>query len=452
VLTHNDRGRALLDQGAGSFGGLAVSEYTILSTVSLFSNDRRVVGLELAVLALVLALEIVLFARYRIGLLAFIGRPVIAVVRRSPQRLRRGLSDAFWWLLSVPASWFIGQFAVALLGRVKPLHTLGRHVPPEAAWAVSALVLNAWLLLAIWRSQPLPLWVWGKLSYRPPRLLVRFARHPGVYRAVVWFLHLPVFYAFAFALVGFLAADINVALTFMIPEDTKLSLPGATLSQPETLVSWLRATLGNLGVLLDTGPAALTFEQATAVIRFFIYAGAITGCMIGYLHSVLKVLSWSSIRNVDFTILGWLTAMLCYGPLLGHVLWSVIEFPLSLVPAITQGPLLYAMLVLELLLNVLYSLSLYNMFTKFGVLVDKGLVDTGFYSFLRHPSYTLEAFMLIMVYARMLQTGSAWFGILVLVLLYWLRSEREDVFMAGSNPEYREYRRRVTCKFIPGLV
>ena len=61
-------------------------------------------------------------------------------------------------------------------------------------------------------------------------------------------------------------------------------------------------------------------------------------------------------------------------------------------------------------------------------------------------------FMLIMVYARMLQTGSAWFGILVLVLLYWLRSEREDVFMAGSNPEYPEYRRRVTCKFIPGLV
>jgi protein-S-isoprenylcysteine O-methyltransferase Ste14 len=272
-----------------------------------------------------------------------------------------------------------------------------------------------------------------------------------VYRSIVWLLHLPVFYAFAFALVGFLAADINVALTFLIPDDTKLSLPGATLSQPETLVTWLQATRWNLGVLSRTGPAALTFEQATAVIRFLIYAGAITGCMIGYLHSVLKVLWWSSIRNVDFTILGWLTAMLCYAPLLGHVLWSIIEFPVSLVPAVTQGPLFYAMLVLELLLNVLYTLSLYNMFTKFGVLVDKGLVDTGFYSFLRHPSYTLEAFMLILVYARMLQTGATWFGILVLVLLYWLRSEREDVFMAGSNPEYPEYRRRVTCKFVPGL-
>jgi protein-S-isoprenylcysteine O-methyltransferase Ste14 len=80
------------------------------------------------------------------------------------------------------------------------------------------------------------------------------------------------------------------------------------------------------------------------------------------------------------------------------------------------------------------------------------MVDSGFYSMVRHPSYTLEAFMLIMVYARMLQTGLAWLGVFVLCVLYWLRSEREDVFMTGSNPEYARYKKLVPYKYIRGLV
>ncbi|MBN1612052.1 MAG: hypothetical protein JW940_35805 [Polyangiaceae bacterium] len=488
LLEYNDRGRELLDSGPDAFLGLTVSEYTVQSTLLLFSQDRSVMALEIGVLASVLLLEVLLFARWRLGLIAVLGRAVVGSFRRLRQGTRSGLGHALGLGLAFPLSWFTGRFIVAWIRNNPLLGAWGRALPDSAWWLLSGSMLLGWMVLWAVRREHLALWAWRRMDFVPRRWLPRLARVAGslvlglyrwqrtparrykllanqvgtwpsrlagstpAYRLVAWTLHLFVFWAFAHALTGFMAADVNVALGFLIPDDSALKLPGMVVTNPNSIVRWLRATASNLGVLWHTGPAAVTFEQATAIIRFLIYAAAIAGCMIGYVHSVLKAFSWTSIRNVDFTPLGWLTAAMCYSPLLGYVVWTVIPFPLSQVPAITQGPLFYAMLVVELLLNIFYTMSLYNMFTKFGVLVDKGMVDSGFYSMVRHPSYTLEAFMLIMVYARMLQTGLPWLGVLVLCALYWLRSEREDAFMSGSNPEYARYKELVPHKYIRGLV
>jgi protein-S-isoprenylcysteine O-methyltransferase Ste14 len=488
LTEYNDRGRELVDSGLDAFVGLTVSEYTVQSTLLLFSQDRSVIALEVGVLAAVFLLEVALFARWRLGLIAVLGGALVRPFRRLAPSLRSGLRHALGLALAVPLSWFTGRFIVAWIRNNPVLGASGRWLPANAWWLLSGSMLLGWVVLWAVRREHLALWAWRRMAFVPrwwlPRLarvagslvlaLCRWQRAPArhyelrqrqveswpsrlagsvtAYQFVAWMLHLFVFWAFAYALTGFMAADINVALGFLVPDDSALQLPGMVITDPHSIVRWLRATASNLGVLWRTGPAAVTFEQATAITRFLIYAAAIAGCMIGYVHSVLKAFAWTSIRNVDFTPLGWLTAAMCYSPLLGYVVWTVIPFPLSPVPAITQGPLFYAMLVTELLLNVFYTMSLYNMLTKFGVLVDKGMVDSGFYSMVRHPSYTLEAFMLIMVYARMLQTGVAWLGVLVLCVLYWLRSEREDVFMTGSNPEYARYKELVPYKYIRGLV
>jgi len=110
------------------------------------------------------------------------------------------------------------------------------------------------------------------------------------------------------------------------------------------------------------------------------------------------------------------------------------------------------MLTVEAGCNLLYTLSIWNLGKYFGVMTDKGLRTTGFYSIVRHPSYTLEALMFLCLALRGL---SGWQNVCaalaVYVVLYYVRSEREDQFMGISNPGYVEYRQRTPWKFIPGV-
>ena len=71
---------------------------------------------------------------------------------------------------------------------------------------------------------------------------------------------------------------------------------------------------------------------------------------------------------------------------------------------------------------------------------------------IRHPNYTLEGVMFLFIYMKALTTGLNWFGVLFFFVLYWIRSEREDAFMAASNPEYAEYRQKVPWKYLPGVI
>jgi protein-S-isoprenylcysteine O-methyltransferase Ste14 len=518
---HSPRAREIFTQDPEAAAGLGVSEFTVPTSVILFSHQRWVIPLEIAVVLLVLALELHLQWYRGVGLIATLGRSAARVIRARPAPfalafsvllvwplasfaeamlmkfgqtpgaslpwivggvlfvLQLGLFVARWrpgalvgLTLSAPlyyllasmtvlgTRWLIGNGAVRLL-RALPgglgdtlgpsLIQAGGAIPLDGGWVLAAVFYLAHLVLLIRGKDHLPVILWSKLRYRPRSVVQRVTKHEARQRALVWMLHLAVLYAFAFALIGFLGADVNQMLDFVTPNTVTLRIVNPSLADPSTIPRWIRATAHNVGLFLSTGPASLSFDQWLTVLRLGVWAVTIVGCLVGYVHSLVHVLHKTTIRNVDFTLAGWFVNAICYPPLLGWLFWTVAPYPYGTSPEVAQGPLLYVLLITEMLFNVMYTASVWNLGTKFGVMVDKGLVDHGFYAAVRHPSYTLEGVMMFLIALKTVHTPAQWAGAALPILLYWLRSERDEDFMAASNPDYAAYRQRVPYKFIPGL-
>jgi protein-S-isoprenylcysteine O-methyltransferase Ste14 len=191
--------------------------------------------------------------------------------------------------------------------------------------------------------------------------------------------------------------------------------------------------------------------MAFLLAKYFIFSATIVGCLFGYGHSILGYLWGKKIHNLDFTLMGWATNALCYGPLLGFILWKMVPPYVAADPGVTTGPLYYMAMVMGLLLNLFYMLTIWNMGKMFGVMTDKGVRTSAFYSVVRHPSYTLEAAMLVVLSLGGLATAVNWLAVSTWIVIYCIRSEREDNFMSNSNPDYLTYKANTPFKFIPGV-
>lgn len=75
---------------------------------------------------------------------------------------------------------------------------------------------------------------------------------------------------------------------------------------------------------------------------------------------------------------------------------------------------------------------------------DRGLIETGPYSFVRHPMYTGE---LILRLALSAGSSNAWFLVPLMLVLQALRAIREEKVIAG----YDDYVNRVPWRFLPGI-
>ncbi|MCX5657955.1 MAG: hypothetical protein NTZ48_07065 [Candidatus Omnitrophica bacterium] len=192
-------------------------------------------------------------------------------------------------------------------------------------------------------------------------------------------------------------------------------------------------------------------EKLFMFIRYLLWSVTIIGCILGYAHTIFSYLWNKKIRNLDFTIAGWFTNAICYGPLLGFIIWQMVPPLTGSSPIITEGPLHHMVLITELFLNLIYTLSIWNLGIMFGVMTDKGVRKNGFYGTIRHPSYTLESLMFVMIFLKGLSTFPQWCAVSMFIFTYYIRSEREDKFMSESNPDYREYKKAVPFKFIPGF-
>ncbi len=296
-------------------------------------------------------------------------------------------------------------------------------------------VVAFWFLLYLITRQRSPvLAFWDQFRYRPrgyPELgwLNR--------RLIIWLLHLVIAYAFASTLHSFLIGNMSAL--------ARLGWPEANLSFAN-----LNGAFHGLVHVLTHRPQVASIEEGFEIARYALWSITIVGCLIGYGHSIVGVLWGKHIRNLDFTVMGWVTNAACY-PLLGVVIWQMMPPLAGSDPVVTQGPLYYLMLVTELMLNIFYTSSIWNLGKRFGVMTDKGVCSTGWYSVIRHPNYTLEALMFVMLELRGatgLPQGAA---IGMFILLYYLRSEREDDFMTNSNPDYVSYKEKTPYKFIPGI-
>ena len=455
------RFRTVVDSPDLAPQGFTVSEYNIATTAKVFSYRWWIVALELLALAIVVGMELHFFYHRRIGMLAVMGRSAVNAWRRLPPSTRQGGSLVFALVASSVLYSLVGLMLAKFplwityrLGKL-PLHGLqvwAAGLPSWTGWALAGAMLVAHVVFLEVRGKHLPLWIWEISRYHPRRLESSISDNPRVQATIVWALHLVVFYAFAYALVGGLAGNMNTMYTILAERDDQLRLVGASLRNPESIPAWLLALFHNVGVIVRDGLAPMSVDHWFAVVRLMVWSITITGCLVGYLNSVLVPLHYTRIRNIDFTLMGWVVNGICYGALLGG-LWHMVTPPLwGSVPSITQGPLYYATLIVELGVNVLYTASILSMGTKFGVMVDKGLVDWGFFRIIRHPSYGIEWFMFFLLSAKTLESNLLWLGALLPFLHYYLRSERDEAFMRASNPDYRRYRRQVRYKYVYGLV
>ncbi|HHO50717.1 MAG TPA: hypothetical protein ENK18_07530 [Deltaproteobacteria bacterium] len=291
-----------------------------------------------------------------------------------------------------------------------------------------------WLLRT--RSSPL-LALWRALSYRR----IELAWFPLGRGIGLWGLHLIIAYAFASTLTSFLGSNL-----------TEL---GAIL-WPGTGVSFhtVAGAQRSLPIVLSTLPTVRDELAVLESTRYLLWSATICGCLLGYGHTVLAILWKHPLRNLDFTVAGWVTNAMCYGPLLGGVVHHLLADGdyTGPDPIVTEGPLYVAVLGVEVLLNLLYTATVWNLGVYFGVMSDKGLRDTGFFTAVRHPSYTLEALMFMVMFVPGLTTPIQWITAGSFLLKYWLRSEREDHFLGvAMGPEHEAYRRQVPFKFVPGL-
>jgi protein-S-isoprenylcysteine O-methyltransferase Ste14 len=276
------------------------------------------------------------------------------------------------------------------------------------AYAPVGLLYYGYLLLA--RRSPI-LGFWQLISYDRPAQFAPPTWRQGV---VLWAQHLIIAYAFAVTLVGFLQSNIDG--------------------------------------IREVGWPPASPEAAVDLLNLILWMLTVAGCLIGYGYSVVSILWGKHIRNLDFTVTGWLTNGFCYYPLFGAVIAQLVPSYVGVDPVVTGGPIYVVVPLLALFFNLLYTLSIFNLGTMFDLMSDKGVRSSGFYSLVRHPNYTLEVGMLLLVDLGGVTGRAEVFSVLVsTIFLYWIRSEREDNFMAYSNPEYAEYQNKTPYKFIPGI-
>lgn len=430
--------------------GLGVSEYTVRTAVAVVALPRWAGAAQSAVFVILGVVELLLFRRLRRGLLATALGAAVGWVKSRPAPTQKTFFALAVVVLGAPIAYLAGSFLDAALRFGPVVGEYAMHWPTEVRWGFVGLVALLYYGFLIFQRRNPILSFWRAVGYRKPDWVARIAPNPTAQKWLIWTLHLLIAWAFAFALIGFIAANLNQVFAILARGNPDLRLTSMNLAQPGTILDYLSNLRHNLGVVERSGPAELSADHYFVIARLVVWSLTIVGCLVGYVHSVIVVGPWTKIRSVDFTPMGWFANAICYGPLLGYAFWLSLPPRPDAMPAVADGPLLMWILAVELVFNVLYTASVWNMGTKFGVMVDKGLVDKGFFGVIRHPNYTLESFMFLMLALRGLGSAAALVAAAMHFVLYWLRSERDEQFMAVSNPDYEAYRQRVTSKFVPG--
>jgi protein-S-isoprenylcysteine O-methyltransferase Ste14 len=364
-----------------------------------------------------------------------------------------------------PFIWFLGgllpglpvlvveklvSYLPSLPAHVPSLHTFTSRAWPwvsDRLWVVY-LGIGLVCLAFWWRQGRSPvLAFWNALAWRPQF----YSRFPSFGRNLtIWCLHLVIAAAFAATLLRFLQGNLEAMVETGWSTSDFVFTGSLKDPRPASALAWVKSAARLLLFVTTHAPRPASVGAAFEAVKYGLWSLTVLGCIVGYAHSVVGPLWGKRIRNLDFTAVGWITNALCY-PLLGMAAWRLVPSVSGPDPILTAGPLFHIVQWLALACNCFYMLSIWNLGTKFGVMTDKGVRTTGYYATVRHPSYTLEVCMFILLELSGVTGFAQWVGLAMFPLLYWLRSEREDVFMARSNPDYVRYQSATPYKFVPGF-
>ncbi len=438
--------------------GLLASEFTV-STQAVFDQHSWLSAFELASVMLLLCIYLAVLIGQRRSPLLILGEHMMPGLRRllTPgvrRLLQLGAGMAWVWVSVTFAVYLLDWLAHllpqtwALIEPIRLAISMPAMLKDKLVWLYGIGALSYLALMWQTRSSPLQL-AWQRLEFSGG--IYRWMQ-AGIRRdAVIWLLHGVIAFAFARTLLGFVQGNLSHALHIAWPHSGTL----LTGMRDSDYAGRLLSATGSIGAtiahMLTHRPQFDSIESLHLTVRYLLWTLTIIGCLIGYGHSILGFLWGKRIRNLDFTLTGWISNAVCYGPLLGAVFWQMLPALVGPDPIFASGAIGYLAMGVETYLNLIYMLTIWNLGTMFGVMTDKGVRRSGFYAVVRHPSYTMEVLMFLALELRGLSGPAQWFAASMLVAIYWLRSEREDAFMRRSNPQYTAYQNTTPYKFIPGI-
>jgi len=162
----------------------------------------------------------------------------------------------------------------------------------------------------------------------------------------------------------------------------------------------------------------------------------------------------NQVNSVEPTVLGWVVALGCYPPFNGFIN-NYVSWYTSDAPEFASELLTCVIRAAVLALFVIYFWGALSLGTKCSNLTNRGIVMTGAFSLVRHPSYAaknlawwlglLPAFSNHALIIPALGSMAFW------SFLYFMRAITEERHLM-ADPDYQEYCRRVRYRFIPGLL
>lgn len=157
------------------------------------------------------------------------------------------------------------------------------------------------------------------------------------------------------------------------------------------------------------------------------------------------------VRSVEPTALGWISALVCYGPFFdtftrfaGALPQDFADFG-STTSNITAG-------LLTLILFSIYVWASIALGFKASNLTNRGIVSKGPYKYVRHPAYISKNLGWWLASIPLIKM----FGIIAIInltvwsLVYFIRALTEERHLM-QDPDYITYMRKVKYMFIPGI-
>ncbi|MBZ0188561.1 MAG: hypothetical protein K8F91_20115 [Candidatus Obscuribacterales bacterium] len=183
----------------------------------------------------------------------------------------------------------------------------------------------------------------------------------------------------------------------------------------------------------------------------------VTIAMLGYLTSC-RILD-TQIVSAEPTAFGWFVALICYPPFnlfFETLAWShmFLAWPESL---FVDHPIIAtAVSTLIVVLVGIYSWSTVVFGLRFSNLTNRGIITSGPYRIVRHPAYISKnlAWWLALVPCLFLLEPRSLIPALMMILIntiYFFRALTEERHLL-SEMHYRQYRRLVRFRFVPGLI
>ena len=157
----------------------------------------------------------------------------------------------------------------------------------------------------------------------------------------------------------------------------------------------------------------------------------------------------NSVRSVDTTVLGWVSALLCYPPFNSSITEQFFPWYPNLYTSFgstTATVIGYVFILLALFVYIAGTLALG---TKCSNLTNRGIVSHGPYAYIRHPHYTSKhlAWWIALIPAL---SVAGFISMLAWSSIYFIRALTEERHLL-ADPEYQDYVKKVPYRFIPGI-